>query len=1089
MGIRKDKFDVGAAYEFGPSAPTVDPAPTGWLAPLLCALVFGLAAYVSLRLTVADGLIAAVWLPNALIIAYLIHRQEKAPARFIVAAFVANVIASLLIRGALWQSVGLASANIIEILIIYWAMIRRPGFAPNLTVLGDLVRFCIFGGFVAPLASGLLATAVLRPGGLMPSLNLWASWMITDGLGMVIVAPTLVILASAWKQRTAITRAGVFDWLGLFLISVAMTCLVFGQSKLPLLFLVMPVVLLNASRLGLPGTATSIVTITAISMVATALGYGPIDLVEGGLTSQLLTLQLFLATNFAMGLPVAMAIGAKRGIQLELESARDLSRSMLENMREIIFRTDREGHWEFLNPAWEAITGYTVADTLGASAAELVHPDDAVGNRDAQRLLVEGSLDHIMLRQRYFHASGGYRMVEVSVRALRGSDGAYRGSIGSIRDITEQDRAELALSESQRLFETLAEFSPAGIVRCAADGTVTYCNRAWYRLTGLTPEEAQGTGWAKALHPEDAQRILTDWTVAVAAMIDYRGEFRFVTPAGVVSWVDVSTTPVRDPAGNVDGFVGVLFDMTARKVLEVELVSAKRHAEAAAVAKSNFLANMSHEIRTPMNGVLGFADLLLDSNLGDAQRRHVRMIADSGAEMMRLLNDILDISKIESGQMRVVDTPIDLRHILERCLGLMEANASRKGLKLTLEVSPQIPALVVGDGHRLRQVLLNLVGNAVKFTERGTVVVRARAADDGAAGQAMLVIEVEDSGIGIPLDQQASVFHPFEQVDSGLTRSFGGTGLGLTICRQLVALMGGELTVSSTVGVGSLFTVSIPVEVASGSVRTAVPLPTAISAVPQLQNPSSHQGGPRGRLLLAEDLDINQLLVTEMLERMGYAVELAVDGADAVAQIEAARDADRLFDLVLMDIQMPRMDGYEATQIIRRQGLTPEILPIIALTANAYGEDVASCLAAGMQAHIAKPIQRRLLEDTVGRWVRKQPVPCADPPPPPQSIAARAATALAAGQMVRAGLADKFAEHKAALLDALSQLVERRRSNDDEFNALIVQLHNLAGTAGFFGEELLGDAARELEYHLKHWSTAERRKRFPAAAKALLRAA
>ena len=1071
--------------------------------PIACAIIFGLAAYASLRLTAGYERIAAVWLPNGLIVAYLFHRGNRAPAMCIVGAFIANVLAGWLFRQDLWQALGLAAANCAEITIIYWGMIRRRDALPDLHSLSDLKRFCLFGGFIGPAVSATIATLVISPPSLSVSIRLFGMWILTDGLGMMILVPSLTILWAAWNARRRPTAARLREWLIIAGIGTTVSLVVFAQSSLPILFLVMPVVLLHAARLGLLGTAVLLVKITLIASIATALGYGPIHLVHGGLTPQLLTLQLILATSFAMGIPAAMAIEVKRGLQRELEEARDLSQSMLANMREVIFRTDASGRWQFLNPAWQAITGYPVAEMVGKNATNLLHPDDLDKSRFEQRNLVTGKTDNFTFAHRFLHSSGEYRWVEASVRALRDATGNYEGSIGSIRDITEKKLAERALSESQRLFQTLSDFSPAGIVRCAADGSITYCNRAWARLAGLDFEQAQGSGWAGAIHPDDAKRVVDEWSATVAEKTEFRSEFRFVTPTGVESWVDAHASPIRDAHGSTEGFVAVLFDITARRALEQQLVSAKRLAESAAVSKSNFLANMSHEIRTPMNGVLGFAELLLDSRLDERQRRHVQMIADSGGEMMRLLNDILDISKIESGQMAMLEGPVDLRHILERCIGLMEANAVAKGLTLTLDVDPALPRTIAGDGHRMRQVVLNLVGNAIKFTEHGHVTVRARSTPTAYPGRVLVRIEVEDSGIGIPLEHQLAVFRPFEQVEDGSTRSFGGTGLGLTICRQLATLMGGDLGLSSAIGVGSLFTLTLPVAVISDATEPVPPLTTSFRAVPEAAPCQPAKGEVHGHLLLAEDLDINQLLVTEMLERLGYSVELAVDGVDAVAKVAAARAERRLFDLVLMDIQMPRMDGYRATQLIRQSGLTPEMLPIVALTANAYREDVASCLAAGMQAHIAKPIQRRLLADAVNHWARRpgqqfdsQPLavepekgPEAAPSPTNVTAIRPAERAIEVGNKVRASLADKFAEHKASLLDSLSSLVDQRKTKKEQFDQLIVQLHNLAGTAGFFGEEQLGEAARELEYHLKHWSSEERAKRFAAAAKAVLRAA
>ena len=468
----------------------------------LCAVLFGLAAYASLRFTSNSSHIAAVWLPNALLVAYLFHQRVAAPASFIGAAFVANLIASVMIRGVSWQALGLPTAHCIEIVIVYWGMVRRRSTVPDLQSLPDLYRLGLYGGLIGPAASALIATLVLAPTTLLAGVEALGTWMMTDGLGMVIIAPSVTILWQAWDERARPSRETLRAWLIVFAFGTTVTVGVFAQSELPLLFLVTPVVLVNAARMGLLGTAASVVVVTLIASAATSLGVGPIALVKGGMTAQLLTLQLFLATNFAMGLPVAMTIGNKRALQRELERARDLSRSMLENMREIIFRTDAEGRWQFLNPAWETITGHPVAEMIGKYAGSLVHPDDREAGRAAQRRMVSGEVDNVTKSHRFRHASGGYRTVEASVRALRDAAGNYAGSIGSVRDITEQQQAEQALSESQRLFQTLADFSPAGIVRSAADGSVTYCNQALYRLTGLSPEQAVAAAGPRRFTPK-----------------------------------------------------------------------------------------------------------------------------------------------------------------------------------------------------------------------------------------------------------------------------------------------------------------------------------------------------------------------------------------------------------------------------------------------------------------------------------------------------------------------------------------------------------------------------------------------------------
>ena len=400
---------------------------------------------------------------------------------------------------------------------------------------------------------------------------------------------------------------------------------------------------------------------------------------------------------------------------------------------------------------------------------------------------------------------------------------------------------------------------------------------------------------------------------------------------------------------------------------EKEIVSALKVAEAATGAKSKFLANMSHEIRTPMNGVIGFTQLLDDGTLNETQQKYVRLISESGSSMMTLLNDILDISKVDSGTMVIKPEPFDVRDLLNSCVKLFSPNAEEKQLTLLVDLDVTLPQWVKVDGFRLRQVVMNLLANAIKFTESGYITISAEMknalqAEESDGSRSDLRISVTDTGAGIAPDRQAAIFEPFIQADDSTARKYGGSGLGLTISKQLIELMGGSIQMTSRLGQGSEFTVSIPVEMLAEEISEN----SDQSKPNQVARQESMESAKR--ILVAEDHDVNQALIGEMLTKLGYEYELAVDGAEAVAMIRKADMAEKQYDLVLMDLQMPFVDGVKATRMVRDHGIDANVLPIVALTANAFDQDVALCMDAGMQAHLAKPLAIEDLRDAVLDW-------------------------------------------------------------------------------------------------------------------------
>ena len=653
-----------------------------------------------------------------------------------------------------------------------------------------------------------------------------------------------------------------------------------------------------------------------------------------------------------------------------IDDERARYRLLADNANDMMSTSTLDSTLLFVTPAVERLLGYTADEVLGRKTMELTHPDDLPQVQALFESLVKmGRHAPVSPYQfRGLHKNGSWVWLEGQPRVQFNAEGKPACFQDVVRDIDARRRAEDAAREaaaqaeaardaaaaSESRYRMLADNSTDLILRLGLDGRILYASPAALPILGYGPEEGVGQTLLSFAHPEDFERAaaITARTLAGEApdpAVDRA--FRARRKDGDYVWIESAPSLVRDAEGRPVEVVSTLRDVTARRFLQAELERAKETAELAVEAKAAFLANMSHELRTPLTGILGYADVLRGSaTLEPDQRRYAELIGQAGRSLLALVNDVLDLSKIEAGAADLSLQDTDLADLLRRAVDLVRPLADAKGLALEVAL-PQGPVAVRVDPDRLRQVVLNLVGNAVKFTEAGAVRLTLEARP-GRGRRAALRIAVADTGIGIPADQIAQVFGRFEQADASITRRFGGTGLGLAISRALVLRMGGTLEVESEPGQGSTFTLTLEAPIARPAARPA-------------RRTAKDDDLAGLRVLLAEDVEMNRELVGLFLGRHGVDLTGVANGEEAV---RAAADAD--FDLILMDMQMPVMDGLEATRRIRADGGAAARVPILALTANVLPDEIAKCRAAGMTGHVAKPFTAEILADALRASLR-----------------------------------------------------------------------------------------------------------------------
>jgi PAS domain S-box-containing protein len=519
----------------------------------------------------------------------------------------------------------------------------------------------------------------------------------------------------------------------------------------------------------------------------------------------------------------------------------------------------------------------------------------------------------------------------------------------------ELRRAQVELEESRGKYVDLYDFSPVGYFTISPEGLIAQVNLTGANLLGLERQNLLQRPFSQFVTPDSQDLYYVHRKHVPAAKAKEAVELKLHKQDGAEFFGQLVSIAARDDQGDFNWIRTSLIDITARKQAEEKLRQARLETEAANEAKSQFLANMSHEIRTPMNAIIGFSDLLADEDLDDRQKESVNLIREAGHSLLDLINDILDFSKIEAKQLEVEMVECSLGRILNFIESVMKLIAEKKSLDFEIIECDGLPERIRTDPTRLRQCLINLASNAVKFTEKGHVYVSVSL--EGKDNQRHIRFDVEDTGIGIPTDKQRSVFEAFVQADGSHTRKYGGTGLGLTVTNQLAELLGGELTVSSEVGRGSVFSLVIP----AGLDVTKQPGLDIHATHIDPRKAETGQSEFSGHVLVAEDVRTNQMLMKALLEQMGLEVTIAADGNEALQKVLTQQ-----FDLILMDMQMPHMNGYEATHALKQQGYKA---PVVALTANAMKGDDQKCIDAGCDGYLAKPIDHRELTRIIAKYL------------------------------------------------------------------------------------------------------------------------
>jgi PAS domain S-box-containing protein len=704
-----------------------------------------------------------------------------------------------------------------------------------------------------------------------------------------------------------------------------------------------------------------------------------------------------------------------------------------------------DGYFKRVNPAWERMLGYSVEELTESPFLEFVHPDDQANTIAEVGKLASGA-DTISFENRYRAKDGSYKLLQWNAKPFPEDQLIFAAA----RDITEHRRAEQMLDRFFTL--SLDMLSIVGF-----DGQRKRVNPAWERILGYSAAELAGSSVAELIHPDDRAEAMAQLEKMQRGENMVSFEARYRAKDGSYRWMLWNATPFAEQ----QLIYATARDITERKQAEERMQQLKEEAESANRAKSEFLARMSHEIRTPLNVIIGMGDVLERTALNTEQRQYVRIFGRAGGTLLALINDILDLSKIEAGRIVLEDIDFELAGVLQAAVEILSVRAREKGLELGYEICPGTPERLKGDPNRLREILVNLVSNAVKFTAQGRVRVRVEPDPAGpnpdAADAGSLRFSVSDTGIGIAPGKLELIFEAFTQADASTSRNYGGTGLGLAISKRMVELMGGRIWAESVPGEGSTF--YFTAKFGAG---------TELAELSSLEQPAeARRDVPNGplakiRVLVADDSEDNRLLVAAYLEDLPCTLEFAEDGRIALDKF-----CSGVYDLVLMDLQMPVLDGYEA--IRRMRGWEEEqkrgITPIVALTASALEADLQRALDTGATAWVRKPVRMLTLLDAVRKYAA-QPDSSSDSSNDSSKVQPAERILVRADERLRAVIPG-YLENRRKDVETILAALER-----SDFAAIAALGHKMYGTGAGYGFPPVTEFGAALEQAAKEKDSA-----------------